>query len=272
MNLENSKVILDSYRVIGIKDTDKEKLISATMKKESSFTPTDAVSEPMIQDQPIVEVVPEIMPEVTSNVTPEVTLVMPEVSSEPTFVQPVEPTLNEVPEVVHEVTPEVTNMFDAPVDSVNPVFPEQPVTAEAEVTVEPSVVNPVMGEDVQGGNAMTPELDTPQNFFDKVEQPANDTLESNASSYSEDPAIIMIDNIRKVVEDKNEMIKALNDKIDVLTEQVKNLEEARKVSEAQRVAAETTLAQVRSAEIPNGGPTLTYQQPAFQNQNYNQAA
>lgn len=281
MNLEGRKIKVEGNRVIGIKSSDMNSLAEAYSKKESSFIANPAVaSEPMIQNQPIVEVVPEIMPTInpepveTSNIIPEVQV------ENPTFIQPLEPEVKEEPVITETPTPE-PNMFDIPVaEPTTPTF-ETPAPVVETPQVVPVDTFQVPQEEVQGGvaNSANTELDTPQNFFERVEEPANDTIltqemvENNKAQTYDDPAIIMIDNIRKVVEDKNEMIKALNNKIKVLEEQLRNVEEARKVSEAQRVAAETTLAQAKSAAMPNinQGPTLVYGQP-MQNQNYNQAA
>lgn len=265
VNLEGSRNILDSFRVIGIKDSDKEKLVQASLKQESSFVPNENVSEPMIQNQPIVEVVPEIMPEVTVlDSTPEVNQVS---EPAPVFMTP-EPVV-ETP-VMTEV-PVETSVFDIPLQEV---APEQPVMESPSVNLEPTM--PVINEEVQGGvqNTTSTELSTPQDFFNNVEQPSNDiviTQEIVDSNKSDDPAVLMLNSLKELIDSKNEMISALNEKNSVLTKQVEDLKEAIKVSEAQRIAAETTLTQAKSADV-NGGPALVYQQPVYQNQNFNQTA
>lgn len=232
MNLENGKVILDSFRVIGFKDIDKERLVQAMLRKEqeSSFSVSSDVSEPSVQEV-IVEPLPQVVEET--------------------------PIVNDQSSLINQ-----SNIFDqAP--SFNSVSMETPVQVVQEV---PNMNFANQFEDVQGGQSVVENtvLDTPQTFFDKVEQ---DNVQQ--SYVNEDPAILLIDNIRKVVEDKNQLINALNDKIRVLEEQLRISEESRKVIDAQRIAAETTLAAARGAEVNNinNGPTLTYQQ-----QNYNQAA
>lgn len=250
MNLETSKVKLDSSRVIGLKSEDMQKLSEAYSKKESSFTPNQEVKvEPFIQNQPLVEVVPEIMEGINNSQfqgeTPEVRV------EAPTYIQPLEEQKNE------------PDVFDIPV--------AEPIPME-----ESNMQTMQMPEEIQGG--MTTELDTPQKFFDKVEISSNDPIITESANKNDnmnlydDPALIMLDNLRDSIKSKNEMIKALNDKINVLENELSKANEARQVSEAQRVAAETTLAQAKNSQI-SGGPTLTYQQPMqYPNQNYNQAA
>lgn len=281
MNLENSKIKVEGNRVIGLKSDDMNKLAEAYSKKESSFqTNPSVVTEPMIQNQPLVEVVPEIMAGVTNE--QEIPNVAPKLQAEtPQYVQPIMPEVAPTLETVQNPVIE-PNIFDIPVaEPTTPLYEPTPVMETPEVIPTPEIT-PVQNiqEEVQGGvaNTMPTELDTPQNFFDKVEGPANDTIiteevvNNNRMESFGDPAIIMLDNLKDTIESKNAMIKALNDKITLLEGELKKANEAKQISEAQRVAAEQTLANARSAEMPNanGGPTLTYNVPTPQN--YNQAA
>ncbi len=275
MNLENGRVILEDSRVIGIREGDKLALQKAAEKKESSFTSSN---EPMIQDQPIVQVVPEIMPDMN----PGYNNMQQPVVETPKVVEPIEPVVPSVqpmmqPDFGTQVSP--TNIFDTGVMNQNSsgdlnanAMKPNPVDLNV---VQPSV-NQFTFDEVQGGvtNNNSSELDTPQTFFDSVEKSNMNTpsnFENSNASY-DDPAIIMLDNVRDIVNRKNQTIEALNKKIDFLQNQLNKAEEDRKVSEAQRMAAETTLAQARGVN-PMQGPSLVYQQqPGYQNQNYGQAA
>lgn len=274
MNLENSKIKVEGNRVIGLKSDDMNKLAEAYSKKESSFqTNPSVVTEPMIQDQPLVEVVPEIMDGVANE--QEIPNVAPELQVEtPQYVQPIMPEVAPTPEAVQNPVIE-PNIFDIPVAEPTPVMETPQIMPTPEVAPVQNIQ-----EEVQGGvsTEIPTELDTPQNFFDKVEGPSNDkiiteeTVNQNRMDSFGDPAIIMLDNLKDTIESKNAMIKALNDKINLLEGELKKANEAKQISEAQRVAAEQTLANARNAEMPsaNGGPTLTYNVPTPQN--YNQAA
>jgi len=206
MNLFEGKVIMEGFRAIGLKDTDKERLAEAS--KEASFDQVEAVVEP----------VPSVQEET------------PVMESTESVVEP--------------------NIFDqaSPVieSTVVSELPESPVVEETNTYNEDVFTAPVVNEDNT--------LDTPQTFFNREEME-----EANTQIKSEDPAIILTNNLVKLIEDKNQMIEVLNNKIDVLSEQLRQSEEARKVSDAQRVAAETTLAEARRAETADGGPTLVYQ-------------
>lgn len=208
MSLLNGIVKLEGFRAIGLKDTDKERLVNAN--KEASFDAVEAVVEP----------VPEVYVE-----TPE--------SVVETVVSP-------------NIFDQTSSVIESTVES-NDLAQETPVVEESQSTDVMAENNDVFSTPVTG-------LDTPQTFFDREEQE-----EANLSEKSEDPAMILANNLIKLIEDKNQMIKALNEKIDVMTEQLRQSEEARKVSDAQRVAAETTLAEARRAETADGGPTLIYQ-------------
>lgn len=284
MNLESGKIKSEGNRVIGLKIDDMNKLAEAYSKKESSFTSNSEVTnEPMIQNQPLVEVIPEIM----EGVTQEVPAITPVAQTDaPAIIQPIIPEVTDQTQIIKE-TPQVEpNIFDIPVaEPQTPLFEApNPVIETPQIVEQQPYIIPQPVEEVQGGftNTISPELDTPQKFFDKVEGPTNNTIigeksiaNSNIPAY-DDPAIIMLDNIKDILKSKNEMIEVLNNKINLLEEQVRKANEDRQISEAQRRAAEATLAQARNAEISNanGGHTLVYGQPnqPYANQNYNQAA
>lgn len=260
MSLENAKSILnEASRVIGLKDSDMKKLSDQyEATRVSSFTADAAVVDPVIES--VLEGQPEI---VASEVVPEQVNQNIPLSNDGNNLESI------TPDFVQNANPSVVEPVVSPVSE--PVMP----------TIEPVSV-PVMNnevqmptqmmDDVQGGQSMfnASNLDTPQTFFDRVEQNANGgfTPEQpvNTNYQSEDPAILLIDNVRKVIEDKNAMINALSDKVTLLENQLKVSEEARRVAEAQRDAAHATLSQARQAEVVNSqGPTLTYQQqPPYQ--------
>lgn len=228
MSLDNAKVIsFDGFRAIGLKNSDKEKLEKA---QESSFEVPEAVVEPAPEENVMSEKV--VAPEVNNAPVSEPNMFDQQPVVEPAPVMETEP-VQEVPN---------TNIFDQP----DPVMESAPVNTP--VTPEMPKTNEVPTE----SNV----LDTPQTFFSREENVENTNV------MEEDPLMIILDNAKKLVEDKNAMIKALNDKILVLEEQLRVSEEGRKVSEAQRVAAETTLTNARIAETSEtGGPSLVYQNP-----------
>lgn len=166
--------------------------------------------------------------------------------------------VNVGPEVIaanQPIVPEVqTNMFDS-----------QNMQSDVVSTVN-VFDSPMMSDEVQGGqtvNNVTP-LDTPQSFFAREEQ---ETLSQSSlvNEVANDPVILMINEVTDAYNRQNATIKGLNQKVVMLEEQLRQSEEARKVAEAQRFAAEQTLAGARQAE-GSGGPTLVYQQ------SYNKAA
>lgn len=292
MNLENAKsVVYDGGRVIGLKNDDMVKLSNQyENSRESSFTAVDDIINPVIESvgsgQPEI-VASEVIPE---QPTHDQSLVEPTVLDNPVsgFVQqtPVveAPTIQAVeqPSIYPDAPQSVETTPDVPVmPSVEPAMPasnEQPYVSVPPVSFV---------DEVQGGQTMydNSNLDTPQTFFDRVEQGVSNGTgvqeELNNNSYvNQDPAILLIDNVKKVVEDKNSMIQALSDKVTVLENQLKVSEEARRVAEAQRDAAHATLSQARQAETLQSqpqmqtqpqvqpqvqqGPTLTYQQQMYQ--------
>lgn len=224
MNLFKGKVILEGFRVIGLKEEDKSRL--AAVAQEPSFDATEAV------------VVPESV---------DATPVME----------------NSVSVSDSYQTGTSSNIFDGPVG--------EEVNVEAPIYVNPSDTTPIASEGVDYSNQIVtpagdvaPIVEEQSDVFtapvmdDTVNGGVTQSVESNGY-VEEDPALILADNLIKLIEDKNRMIVALNGKIDVLTDQLRQSEEARKVSDAQRMAAETTLVEARQAETATGGPTLVYQ-------------
>lgn len=206
MDLVNRKVKLENCRVIGLKNTDMERLAAAS--RESSFDATEAVvvPEPVIESAPVVEAQAPV----------------------------VEP-----------------NIFDQSVSS-EPMVEPQPVFETPE-NIDPVMETPVTSADV----FVAPQFDAPEHNIPAPE--VNSEHVEETPVMNEDPAMILATNLIKLIEDKNNMINALNTKVDLLTDQLRESEEARKVMEAQKVAAETTLAEARRAETADGGPTLVYQ-------------
>ncbi len=245
INLENANsIILDGYRAIGLKETDMNRLAQAS--HESSFT--TPVNETRVEDSPVVTA-----SGVEASVMPETASVMstggPEVVAAN---QPVVPEVN-------------SNIFDQPVvEPVSPVMPETPASQDVVSTVNVFDA-PIANDDVQGGTQLQnpSTLDTPQTFFAREEQaPVVESAPVNAQVG--DPVIIMMNEVTDAYNRQKATIEELSQKVIMLEEQLRVSEEARKVADAQRIAAEQTLAGARLAE--NDGPSLVYQQ------NYNQAA
>lgn len=238
MNLENSQVRLEGNRVIGLKDTDMKKLADAMQRKESSF------SAPLTEEAIIDGVVNQV-----EDLAPQGEEINPVMVDN---------------HVVEEV-PVNPNIFDQGVPNYNepqlevpkPIYEQPQVSSDSNVgsTIFDNLTEP----EIQINNNGSNNLDTPQAFFNRVEQEEKPQPEEPSfTTENDDPALIILDNLRKVISDKNTLINALNEKVKVLESQLKTSEDARKISEAQRDAAQTTLAQARQAET--SGPTLVYQQ------------
>lgn len=248
MNFENvSKIIFEGYRAIGLKEDDMNRLSAAN--KKSVFTEANPV---------------EVKSEVQND-----SYNMP--NNGPVVVSANQPVVPEVSSIGNE-----SNIFDgsmSQIDNNSQVFgvaSPQPVPGQNLEQNVVSTVNvfdsPSMNEDVQGGQTMseTAQLDTPQTFFAREEQ--EPVVQSNAvSEISQDPVIIMLDEITAAYNRQKATNNELSQKVVMLEERLRQSEEARKVAEAQRDAAQQTLAVARQAET-TGGPTLVYQP------NYNKAA
>lgn len=247
---ENAQIINEGSRVIGLKEENMRQLIKAQEEKmqASSFSAADVVDEIPVQEQTvIVETPQEEALSVTTTPEKPAQVISSEVPSQPNIFDQAMPSFEQ-----NVVTPQVEQVAPIP-----PQMHNEEIPAYSNVSVLNEV--PIPGQEEVPTN-----LDTPQTFFDRVEKSEETNLD--ALSYEEDPALLLVGNLKKLIEDKNQMIQALNDKVLVLEEQLRVSEESRKVFEAQKNAAESTLQAARSAEA-NGGPTLVYQQ-----QNYQQAA
>lgn len=235
MNFENDKVILSGYRVIGLKNTDIEKLIKS---QESSFAINDSVTKD-VPVEPAVEVTPEVKVE---PVMPE----QPQMVSNPTP-EPI-PSIDPAPaaEAPDEMVTQTGNIFDNPMPSVPPVS-STPVSEP--VSTEPAFDEPVLSDNSFSMPAQEPTqtFETPTDFFNKSEiqepkvatpvEPELTNIPKVETTINEpkveDPALIYLDSIeeivrntKEIVEGKNQMIDALNKKVELLTNELNNLKSA----------------------------------------------
>lgn len=268
MSLENAKSILStSLRVIGLKDTDMKKLSEQyESTKVSSFTADAAVVDPVIES--VLEGQSEI---VASEVVPEQISQTDNLTESNMF-------NGIMPESVSNVSSNIINPVIATVNepSLEPIMPTVNSASMPVMNKEVQIPSQAIDE-VQGGQSMfdSSNLDTPQTFFNRVEQNLSDNhfvnQPINNNYVTKDSAMILVDdlvknvgNVKQVLEDKCSMINALSEKVSLLENQLRISEEARRVAEAQRDAAHATLTQARQAEtVSTAGPTLTYQQQQY---------
>ena len=212
-------------RVIGIKDTDKEKFASISL--ESSFTIENSSSE-----------------------TPEVsvdseTIADPQASTQtPVETAPVQEPTSVVPEVKEEVKPveaepteESTNIFDqiaaaSPTEPVAPVTPETPVmpvnsepvvdvTSTETATPIPEFANkPVV--DVASEPVPDPVFDMPEVSSEKLVTPQELYKQEGKTEQQKDAVEICFERIRAELMKKDEIIAELQAKIKEL-ESVHNM-------------------------------------------------
>lgn len=212
-------------RVIGIKDTDKEKFASISL--ESSFTIENSSSE-----------------------TPEVsvdseTIADPQASTQtPVETAPVQEPTSVVPEVKEEVKPveaepteESTNIFDqiaaaSPTEPVAPVTPETPVmpvnsepvvdvTSTKTATPIPEFANkPVV--DVASEPVPDPVFDMPEVSSEKLVTPQELYKQEGKTEQQKDAVEICFERIRAELMKKDEIIAELQAKIKEL-ESVHNM-------------------------------------------------
>lgn len=241
MDLNNAK--LEGYRVIGIKDTDKEKLKSHMA--ESSFE---------------VEVEPE--KEVVTPVVETPVVETPKAEEAPAVIPASEPAVDVAPSVdaqVSEPAPsEDVNIFDRIAESTPVAEPavetpvvEQPVETPAPVAPEaPSVPEEVSPIEV----ASTPEpqteadtLSTPQQFYENMNNPVvPETPEVPSAPEKVDTKLDSVEPNKPLEQsstasDALEALKALIDENTVLKAQISELTEKLKVAEARTQAAEMAL-------------------------------
>ncbi len=243
MDLNNAK--LEGYRVIGIKDTDKEKLKShmAESSFEVEVEPEKEVVTPVVET-PKAEEAPAVSPasEPAVEVEPEVnTLEAPATQSAVVDVAP------SVEAQVSEPAPsEDVNIFDRIAEST-PVV-EQPVETPVPVAPEaPSVPEEVSPIEV----ASTPEpqteadtLSTPQQFYENMNNPV--VPEAPSAPEKVDTKLDSVEPNKPLEQsstasDALEALKALIDENTVLKAQISELTEKLKVAEARTQAAEMAL-------------------------------
>lgn len=185
-------------RVIGIKDTDKEKFASISL--ESSFT----IETP--SETPEVSVTPE------TAVTPETIVQTP---AEPAPVQQPTPV---VPEAKEEVKPaeaepalESTNIFDQ-IAAASPAEPVVPVTPEVSA---PAISEPVV--DVPSTETSTPihepAFDMPEVSSEKLVTPQELYKQEEKTEKQKDAVEICFERIRAELMKKDEIIAELQAKI-----------------------------------------------------------
>lgn len=250
MNLNNAK--LEGYRVIGIKDTDKEKLESHTTESSFEVEPEKEVVTPVetpVVETPKSEEAPAVIP-ASEKVN---TLEAPATESAVVDVAP------SVDVQVSEPTPrEDVNIFDRIAESTPVAEPavetpvvEQPVEAPTPVAPEaPSVPEEVSPIEV----ASTPEpqteadtLSTPQQFYENMNNPVvPKTPEVPSAPEKVDTKLDSIESIKtleqsSIASDALEALKALIDENAVLKSKINELTEKLKVAEARTQAAEMAL-------------------------------
>ncbi len=255
MDLNNAK--LEGYRVIGIKDTDKEKLRShmAESSFEVEVEPEKEVVTPVVETAKAEEA-PAVIPasEPAVDVEPEVnTLEAPATQSAVVDVAP------SVDAQVSEPAPsEDVNIFDRIAESTPVAEPavetpvvEQPVETPAPVAPEaPSVPEEVSPIEV----ASTPEpqteadtLSTPQQFYENMNNPVvPETPEVPSAPEKVDTKLDSVEPNKPLEQsstasDALEALKALIDENTVLKAQISELTEKLKVAEARTQAAEMAL-------------------------------
>lgn len=182
-------------RVIGIKDTDKEKFASISL--ESSFT----IETP--SETPEVSVTPE------PAVTPETIVQTP---AEPAPVQEPTPVVSEAKEEVKpaEAEPalESTNIFDQ-IAAASPAEPVVPVTPE--VSAMPAISEPVV--DVTSGPVSEPAFDMPEVSSEKLVTPQELYKQEEKTEKQKDAVEICFERIRAELMKKDEIIAELQAKI-----------------------------------------------------------
>lgn len=202
-------------RVIGIKDTDKEKFASISL--ESSFT----IETP--SETPEVSVTPE------PAVTPETIVQTP---AEPAPVQEPTPVVSEAKEEVKpaEAEPalESTNIFDqiaaaSPAEPVVPVTPEvptMPAISEPVVDVPSTETSTPIPEpanesvvDVTSGPVSEPAFDMPEVSSEKLVTPQELYKQEEKTEKQKDAVEICFERIRAELMKKDEIIAELQAKI-----------------------------------------------------------
>lgn len=257
MNLNNAK--LEGYRVIGIKDTDKEKLESHMAESSFEVEPEQEVVTPVetpVVEAPKSEETPAVIPasELAVDVEPKVsTLEAPATESAVVDVAP------SVDVQVSEPAPsEDVNIFDRIAESTPVAEPavetpvvEQPVETPTPVAPEaPSVPEEVSPIEV----ASTPEpqteadtLSTPQQFYENMNNPVvPKTPEVPSTPEKVDTKLDNVEPIKtleqsSIASDALEALKALIDENAVLKSKINELTEKLKVAEARTQAAEMAL-------------------------------
>lgn len=250
--MEISKAKMEGYRVIGIKDTDKEKLAN---HNQSSFSVEQ-------------EVKPAEVPEV-------------KVSAPETFSEPVEtPVQTEAPAATEETVvekpaaeevkaPEEENIFDriAKESVAEPTVPKTPVTLETPIASETPVVpeepvqsvegnifdNPAVQEVAQTVPEVSPKegafdtpavsvLETPSEFYGlENDKNVKEELIDNAKINSAIPVKEEKQSSANLGADALSALKSLIEENESLKAKVTELAESLNIANARTKAAETTL-------------------------------
>ena len=212
-------------RVIGIKDTDKEKFASISL--ESSFTienPSSETAEVSVDSETIADSQASAQTPVETAPVQEPTSVVPEVKEE---VKPVEA----------ESTEESTNIFDqiaaaSPTEPVAPVTPETPVmpvnsepvvdvtSTETATPIPESANEPVV--DVTSEPVPEPVFDMPEVSSEKLVTPQELYKQEGKTEQQKDAVEICFERIRAELMKKDEIIAELQAKIKEL-ESVHNM-------------------------------------------------
>lgn len=251
MDLNNAK--LEGYRVIGIKDTDKEKLESH--RAESSFEvevePEKEVVTPVVEtpvvETPKAEEAPAVSPasEPAVDVEPEVnTLEAPATQSAVVDVAP------SVDAQVSEPAPsEDVNIFDRIAESTPVAEPavETPAPVAPEAPSVPEEVSPIEVASTPEPQTEADTLSTPQQFYENMNNPVvPETPEVPSAPEKVDTKLDSVEPNKPLEQsstasDALEALKALIDENTVLKAQISELTEKLKVAEARTQAAEMAL-------------------------------
>ena len=265
MNFEGKKIKYEASRVIGLNDADLEKL-----NKASEVVNTTVNQEVVVESQPTSNVVaePQLAPEMvsqisqTSSVAPNETVVntvIPEA-----VVQPEIAPETVVSDVIDAVKSEETNIFDQKPE-VAPSLEETNIFDAPEVKAP--IQTPEMANEVQVPNVDIPAINVENNVNTEVVEPANinPTLETPAEFYQTeavkevpinnaeiDNTFVYLDEIKKSIESKNEIIKALKEKNSLLSSENARLSEELKVAtQRMTIAEEQRRTQVAGTPIQN---------------------
>lgn len=250
MNLNNAK--LEGYRVIGIKDTDKEKLESHMAESSFEVEPEKEVVTPVetpVVETPKSEEAPAVIPaseKVNTLEAPATESAVVDVAPS-VDVQVSEPTLREDVNIfdrIAESTPVAepaveTPVVEQPVEAPTPVAPEAPSV--------PEEVSPIEVASTPEPQTEADTLSTPQQFYENMNNPVvPKTPEGPSAPEKVDTKLDSVEPIKtleqsSIASDALEALKALIDENAVLKSKINELTEKLKVAEARTQAAEMAL-------------------------------